>query len=446
MAKEELEVSLLKSDEEFSMSGTLKLSENSDNQRWTRKEKYVWFFTLLFGSAALYATRSTMPLVSPTCAKSLNWSKTEVGTVLSSFFWGYSVTQILGGYLSDRFGAERVLLVAGSTWALLTFFFQNIISWAGSDLRYVVLARAIFGGAQGVHFPALASISSRNLNNKERTFFFSATSAGSAMGALFTGTVGSYANEAYGWPYVFYIIGFFALIWVSVLKFYAMNLTSQKRKDLGNSSSENFVSNSNGQVPWSLYLKSSTLWACIFSHYCHTNCFFIILSWLPTYFNDNFPEAKSWIFNVVPWILMVPGTGIAWLFSRRLGKRGYSTGSIRKISEGIAMVTEAVCLIGVGLSNNYSMALFLCTTAMFSKSFHNFGSAVNAMDIAPKHSGSVFGIINTVGSTSGFIGVYFVGCILDWTGSWSAVFNITAVINLVGITVFALFGSGVPIV
>ena len=98
-------------------------------------------------------------------------------------------------------------MVAGSTWALLTFFFPNIISWAGSDLRYVVLARAIFGGAQGVHFPALASISSRNLNSKDRTFFFSATSAGSAMGALFTGTVGSYANEAYGWPYVFYFIG-----------------------------------------------------------------------------------------------------------------------------------------------------------------------------------------------------------------------------------------------
>ena len=45
---------------------------------------------------------------------------------------------------------------------------------------------------------------------------------------------------------------------------------------------------------------------------------------------------------------MVPGTGIAWLFSRRLAKRGFSAGSIRKISEGIAMVTEAVCLIGVG--------------------------------------------------------------------------------------------------
>ena len=98
-------------------------------------------------------------------------------------------------------------MAAGSIWALLTFFFQTVISWAGSDLKYVVLARAIFGGAQGVYFPALASISSRNLNNKDRTFFFSATSAGSAIGALFTGTVGSYANEAYGWPYVFYFIG-----------------------------------------------------------------------------------------------------------------------------------------------------------------------------------------------------------------------------------------------
>ena len=80
----------------------LKLPAKNEYHQWTRKEKYVWFFTLLFGTTALYACRTTMPLVSPTCAKSLNWSKTEVGTILSSFFWGYTLTQILGGYLSDR--------------------------------------------------------------------------------------------------------------------------------------------------------------------------------------------------------------------------------------------------------------------------------------------------------------------------------------------------------
>ena len=60
-----------------------------------------------------------------------------------------------------------------------------------------------------------------------------------------------------------------------------------------------------------------------------------------------------------------------------------------------------VFIVILGLSNNYTLALFLCASAMFSKSFHNFGTALNAMDIAPKHSGSVYGILNTIGSTSG---------------------------------------------
>ena len=88
--------------------------------------------------------------------------------------------------------------------------------------------------------------------------------------------------------------------------------------------------------------------ACIFCHFCQNNCFFILLSWLPTYFHDNFPEAKSWIFNVVPWLLMVPGIGLASLVSNYFHHKGYSTGATRKISEAICMVTEALCLISIG--------------------------------------------------------------------------------------------------
>ena len=225
------------------------------------------------------------------------------------------MTQILGGYLSDRFGAERVLLTAGLIWGLLTFWFQNII-YLASDLSLVVFTRVVIGAAQGVHFPALASISSRNLNAKDRSFFFSATTAGGAIGTLLTGTVGSYMNESFGWPSVFYSIGFIALIWVAVLKYYAMALTHQRKNIVGMSSTQSLLGsgsaqNGDGRVPWLAYLKSRSLWACVICHFCQNNCFFILLSWLPTYFHDNFPDAKSWIFNVVPWLLMVPGIGVA---------------------------------------------------------------------------------------------------------------------------------------
>ena len=175
--------------------------------------------------------------------------------------------------------------------------------------------------------------------------------SGGAFGTLLTGTLGSYMNETFGWESVFYSIGFIALLWVAVLKYYAMKLTSQKTTIVGMSTKTN-LSNYNvnhNHVPWLTYLTSPALWACIFCHFCQNNCFFILLSWLPTYFHDNFPEAKSWIFNVVPWLLMVPGIGLASLVSNYFHHKGYSTGATRKICEAICMGTEALCLISIGM-------------------------------------------------------------------------------------------------
>lgn len=60
-----------------------------------RHEKRLWFVTLMLGTCMLYSTRTSMPLLLPAVASELKWSKTESGTVLSSFFWGYTVTQVL---------------------------------------------------------------------------------------------------------------------------------------------------------------------------------------------------------------------------------------------------------------------------------------------------------------------------------------------------------------
>ena len=86
--------------------------------------------------------------MAPAASLDLKWSKTEVGTVLSSFFWGYTLTQILGGYLSDRFGSERVLFGAGLGWGLLTFWFHQIVYFSSDHdtaLRHIVISRVLLG-------------------------------------------------------------------------------------------------------------------------------------------------------------------------------------------------------------------------------------------------------------------------------------------------------------
>ena len=50
----------------------------TDPLQWTRREKYIWFFTLLAGTTACYSVRTTMPLVAPAISSDMKWSKTEV--------------------------------------------------------------------------------------------------------------------------------------------------------------------------------------------------------------------------------------------------------------------------------------------------------------------------------------------------------------------------------
>ena len=417
----------------------------------------MWFVALLAGNTAAYACRTTMPLVSPVIAKDLSWSKTEAGTVLSSFFWGYALTQILGGYLSDRFGAERVLLGSVLGWGLLTFWFHQIVYFSqdhDSAIALIVFSRVMMGAFQGVHYPAVASITSRNLGARDRSVFFSATCAGSPLGALLTGTVGSYVNGSFGWPAVFYTIGFFALAWAAFLRYHAMALSRRKRLVAGVGDARlpllgpaAAAGAAEEKVPWLTYLSSRALWACIVGHFCQNNCFFILLSWLPTYFHDNFPEAPSSVFNVVPWAFNVPGIFLASYFVKRLLARGSAVGTARKISESICLGTEAACLMLIGHTSGFPAALTLMSVCLLAQGFHNSGTTPNPQDLAPKHSGTVFGVMNGIGCIPGFVGVYLAGYILEVTGgSWIAVFNVTAAINAVGLAVFVAFGSGNPIV
>ena len=58
-----------------------------------------------------------------------------------------------------------------------------------------------------------------------------------------------------------------------------------------------------------------------------------------------------------------------------------------------------------GHVNSFPAALSLISLALAARGFHNAGVVPNAaVDIAPRHSGTVFGLVNTLGSVSGSSG------------------------------------------
>lgn len=238
-----------------------------------------------------------MPLLIPAVAAEKNWSKTDSGTILSSFFWGYTLTQVLGGYFSDRYGGQRVIYWAALFWACITLLMPDLMAFPGGSatwtITFAVIVRIVNGAAQGVHFPAMMSVVSQNLSAAERTSFFSLLTSGGAIGTLLTGTLGSFLLDYFGWATAFRIFGLLALSWALFLRYYTLAACHNKGR-IVNLSSERLglAAGSTAEVPWLKLLKRSSVWACILTHACQNNCFFVLLSWMPTYFHDNFPLAK----------------------------------------------------------------------------------------------------------------------------------------------------------
>ena len=80
--------------------------------------------------------------------------------MLSSFFWGYSLTQVIGGYMSDRFGPELVMTCAMVGWTSLTFvtpiLTQSWFNWShDAMLRAFIALRMLTGCVQGLCTVAL---------------------------------------------------------------------------------------------------------------------------------------------------------------------------------------------------------------------------------------------------------------------------------------------------
>lgn len=267
------------------------------------------------------------------------------------------------------------------------------------------------------------------------------------MGTLLTGIMGSFVLDYFGWSYVFRVIGLMGFAWALVLRYYAM--AGERNRIINISTPARLCANktpAETTVPWLRYFSRLSFWACVLTHACEMNCFFVLLSWLPTYFHDGFPHAKGWVVNMIPWLALPPCTFFAKYLTTRLIEREWPVTTVRKLIQSCCFAAQNVALFAMSRTTDFHTALICMTIIIGGTGFHNNSVTVNPQDLAPLHSGSVFGLMNTVGAIPGFLGVYLAGHILELTQSWPMVFSAAAGINLIGWFIFLAFGSAEAIV
>ncbi|ONM57034.1 putative anion transporter 6 chloroplastic [Zea mays] len=137
------------------------------------------------------------------------WNSSTAGLVQSSFFWGYALSQLPGGWLAKLFGGRKVLEVGVVTWSLAT----AIIPVVAGFMPGLVLSRILVGIGEGVSPSAATDLIARSIPWQERSravaVVFGGLSFGSVLGLLFAPPI----IQNFGWESVFYIFGLLGIVW-----------------------------------------------------------------------------------------------------------------------------------------------------------------------------------------------------------------------------------------
>lgn len=378
-------------------------------------------------------------------AEDLHWSLQTQGMVLSSFFLGYLVLQVVGGRLADRFGGKVVLGAGVLLWSLFTVLTPPA---AMLGIGVLLATRIAMGMGEAVTFPSIYSLYSRWVPLRERSRAVGLTNSGIPLGTVFALVLTPYVVEHLGWPWVFYGFGGLGVLWFVVWQRTVTAVPSIhphiSRAELAEIEADTTSDEPVVDVPWKELLRLPAVWAIVVAHFCNNWSLYVLLSWLPTFVNKGLGvdyAAVGW-FTMIPAMTSFVFLNLAGGLADRLISGGMDVGRARKLLQTIAFGGIAAALLIVGELHTAWAAIAVMAMGNALGAFATGGFAVNHMDIAPRHAGTLMGITNTAGTVPGIVGVYISGLILELTGSWALVFQVAAGVTLFGLVFFLLFASG----
>ncbi|KQK03950.1 hypothetical protein BRADI_2g10810v3 [Brachypodium distachyon] len=248
-----------------------------------------WAIVFLCFSAFLLCNmdRVNMSIAIMPMSAEFDWNPQTVGLIQSSFFWGYLLTQIAGGIWADKVGGKTVLGFGVIWWSVATAL-TPIAAKLG--LPFLLVVRAFMGIGEGVAMPAMNNILSKWVPVSERSRSLALVYSGMYLGSVTGLAFSPFLIHKFGWPSVFYSFGSLGTVWFAtwVTKAYSTPL-----EDPGISAEEKKLittQTTSGEpvttIPWRLILSKPPVWALIVCHFCHNWGTFILLTWMPTYYNQ----------------------------------------------------------------------------------------------------------------------------------------------------------------
>jgi MFS family permease len=381
-----------------------------------------------------YFDRNNIATAGPSIIAEFHLSDAQFGLAASVFSIFYAVLQIFGGWIGEKIGPRRGLLILGLMWGLSTLFTGLVVG-----LVTLLVARAILGFSESATFPTATQAMSRwvppDRNGLVQGIVHSASRLGTAVAPVVVAAI----IVASGWRSSFIYIGILSMLWA----FIWMALFRDRPKDVKGITALELsevptqpAAADRPPVPWRRLMR--TILPVTLVDFGYGWVAWVFFTWIPTLLATTYHQNVSTYGLLTSLVLVggVVGDTLGGLASDRILRRTLNPGLARRTLLLIGFIGSLLCLTPLLFTPPLNVAVVALAFSFFFLELTNAQLWAIPMDVAPTWSGTASGMMNTGFAVAGIISPIVVGALVDATGGFAFPFGVSIAI-LVGAAVLA---------
>jgi MFS transporter, ACS family, D-galactonate transporter len=379
-----------------------------------------------------YVDRGTLSIAAPILKDDLRLSGSQLGILLSAFFWTYALFQIVSGWLVDRFEVNWLLALGVLLWSVATLSTGLVHGFA-----LLLTARLILGIGESVAYPSCNKIIAKHFPATFRGRANGLISAGWALGPALGTLVGGLLIAHVGWRLFFVVLGGASLLWL----FPWVNWMPRGEG----------LATSQAAQPASILeiLKQRSAWGTFAGLFCFNYLWYFLITWLPFYLvrQRNFSlQTMSLVGGAAFFVLAISVTASGWGADRWIASSGNPTLVLKTLcGAGLAIASISFVAVFLVADHIIAMAILIFSCMALGMCSPNLWTMTQIL-AGPQTTGRWTGLENFCGNLAGIIAPVVVGRILDRTGQFFWAFAITGAVTLLGsASYFFLVGPVVPV-
>lgn len=375
-----------------------------------------WLCLLAVAILINYIDRGNLAVAAPLLKEELRLSATQIGVLITAFFWTYTVVMAISGWFVDRWNVNWILIAGFVVWSAATAATGFVYSFG-----FFLVVRMLLGMGESVAFPAFTKIIALNVPQTHRGVANAVIMTGMSLGPA----VGTYAcglsMARFGWRPVFIFVGLASLVWVLPYLRYMPKHAHVDRRVAPPANTMNI-------------LRLRNFWATAAGHFCSNYPFYFMIVWLPLYlvherhFTMKQMAAEATLYYLA-FAAVAPLTGWAADAAIRAGR---DISAVRKIGMAVGHALVGIGVLAVSSANPRFCLVGLIVmgagSGCIGPNIYIFAQTL----AGPSVAGKWIGLQNSFANLAGVVVGPLTGWIVDRSGHFGSAFAICAVTSLLG--------------